>query len=107
MFEPLGVVSTCLVLLPECVRFVMQLNDVKQFLVIGVTGQELATLEGHSGFIYGVDFSPDGTRLAVAGTGPDVRVWTEDGEGPVRLPARRIWAACFSDPGLTERPWRY
>ncbi|HEX5270954.1 MAG TPA: WD40 repeat domain-containing protein, partial [Gemmataceae bacterium] len=31
-----------------------------------VTGDELLSLRGHSGFIYGLAFSPDGTRLAVA-----------------------------------------
>jgi serine/threonine protein kinase/WD40 repeat protein len=33
-----------------------------------------------------LQFSPDGTRLANAGSDEQVRVWTEDGQGPVRLP---------------------
>jgi WD40 repeat protein len=30
-------------------------------------------------------FSPDGRRVAVAGQSPDVKVWAEDGTGPIRL----------------------
>jgi DNA-binding winged helix-turn-helix (wHTH) protein/WD40 repeat protein len=44
-------------------------------------------------------FSPDGRRVAVAGQSPDVKVWTEDGTGPIRLsgatlkpPNTPVWA---------------
>ena len=32
-----------------------------------------------------LSFSPDGRHIAVAGLVPEVRVWSEDGQGPIRL----------------------
>ncbi len=47
-----------------------------------------------------VSFSPDGRHVAVAGTVPEVRVWSDDGQGPIRLgghstkpPNIALWAA--------------
>jgi len=37
-------------------------------------GQELCTLRGHSGCVYGVSFSPDGRRLATGGV-DGVKIW--------------------------------
>jgi WD40 repeat protein/serine/threonine protein kinase/tetratricopeptide (TPR) repeat protein len=39
------------------------------------TGQELLTLRGSEHHIWSLAFSPDGTRLAVGGTDPQVQVW--------------------------------
>jgi len=39
------------------------------------SGQELHTLRGHTQRIWGVDFSPDGSRLATASADSSVRVW--------------------------------
>jgi hypothetical protein len=45
-------------------------------------------------------YSPDGLRVAVAGYAPEVRVWSDDGQGPIRLgghsvkpPNVAFWAA--------------
>jgi WD40 repeat protein len=39
------------------------------------TGQELLTLRGHSGPVYGVAYSPDGKRLATASSDHTAKVW--------------------------------
>ncbi len=46
-----------------------------------------------------VSFSPDGHHVAVAGIVPEVRVWSDDGQGPIRLggysvkpPKMALWA---------------
>jgi WD40 repeat protein len=39
------------------------------------TGKEMLALEGHTAYVWGVAFSPDGTRLASASYGRRVKVW--------------------------------
>ena len=39
------------------------------------TGDELATLRGHSGNVYSVEFSPDGTLLASGSLDGTARLW--------------------------------
>jgi WD40 repeat protein len=40
------------------------------------TGRELLTLSGHTGWIMGLDFSPDGSRLASTSLDGTVKVWS-------------------------------
>jgi WD40 repeat protein len=42
------------------------------------SGEELLTLRGHSGPVYGVAFSPDGKRLATASWDRTVQVYALD-----------------------------
>jgi len=39
------------------------------------SGKELLTLVGHSNFVYGVAFSPDGKHLATASADGTAKVW--------------------------------
>ncbi len=39
------------------------------------TGQATLTLKGHAGYVMGVSFSPDGTRIASASSDQTVKVW--------------------------------
>jgi WD40 repeat protein len=39
------------------------------------TGRELATLEGHTGWLYHIDFSSDGSRVATGSADATARVW--------------------------------
>jgi WD40 repeat protein len=40
------------------------------------TGEELVSLYGNTGNVFGVSFSPDGDRLATAGADGTVRIYT-------------------------------
>ncbi|TQN42911.1 WD-40 repeat-containing protein [Blastococcus colisei] len=58
-------------------------------------------LGGHSGHVFDVAYSQDGTHLVTAGADGTARIWTADGE-PVRtLEGHRgeLWSAAFDDSG--------
>ena len=42
------------------------------------TGEELLTLKGHRGTVFGLSFSPNGKRLASAGHDQSIKVWDAD-----------------------------
>jgi WD40 repeat protein len=64
------------------------------------TGDQLApplTLYGHTGEVYSLAFSPDGTRLATAGASPIVRTYPLDIEDLIARAKSRLTR------GLTEQ----
>jgi WD40 repeat protein/tRNA A-37 threonylcarbamoyl transferase component Bud32 len=66
------------------------------------TGQEVRTLRGHSGPVFGVAFSPDGRQLASGGGMADVKLWDVGGGQELRSfrgPAGRVPYLRFSPDG--------
>jgi WD40 repeat protein len=55
------------------------------------------TLYGHTGEVYSVAFSPDGTKLSTAGINPVVRTYPLDTENLIALARSRLTR------GLTEQ----
>jgi WD40 repeat protein len=54
------------------------------------SGKELLTLPGHSGTVISVAFSPDGKRLAIAGTDGTVQIYALDLGQLLRLARSRV-----------------
>jgi WD40 repeat protein len=66
------------------------------------TGQDLMTFVGHTSTVAGVAFSPDGQRLATAGSDSTIRIWdVATGEEILALPGQTssIWAVAFMADG--------
>jgi WD40 repeat protein len=66
----------------------------------------VATLTGHTGKVYRVTFSPDGTRLATASEDKTVRLWDGGSKGIIDKPLAtltghmaRVWHVTFSPDG--------
>src|SRR5262249_2168484 len=63
---------------------------------------EVQTLQGHTGWVVAVAFSPDGRRLATAGGDPPGRIW--EAAGGKQLLALKghadpVWGVAFSPDG--------
>jgi WD40 repeat protein len=62
------------------------------------TGQPLLSLEGHTGWVYSVAFSPDGKRLVSGSADKMLKVW--DAETGRALRALEGHTACPGLPAL-------
>jgi WD40 repeat protein len=66
------------------------------------TGERLATLAGHTGFVDDLVFSHDGTQIATASNDGSIRVWdTVTGQLELALPGHpgRVYNVSFSPDG--------
>src|SRR5260370_1055354 len=67
-----------------------------------LAAQPVLTLKGHTGFISGVAFSPDGKSLVSGSWDKTVRVWNATTGQPVltlKGHLGTVWSVCFSPDG--------
>ena len=67
-----------------------------------VTGEVINTLTGHSGYVYSVSFSPDGSRIVSGSYDRTVRVWdaiTGQVINTLTGHSDRVWSVSFSADG--------
>jgi len=68
-----------------------------------IDGKELKNLEGHTGMIRTVNFSPDGQFIASASDDNTIKLWRCDGTEVKTLKGHKdsVWNVSFSPDGLT------
>ncbi|MFO0951577.1 MAG: WD40 repeat domain-containing protein [Isosphaeraceae bacterium] len=67
------------------------------------TGATLSTLRGHTGMVFGLDWSPDGSRIASCGADGEVKIWSPaDGAETLTLRGHTgdVWSVAWSPDGL-------
>jgi WD40 repeat protein/tRNA A-37 threonylcarbamoyl transferase component Bud32 len=83
-------------------RYVLTTGNAKVQVWDAATGKEIATLAGHTEYVEGGSFSPDGTRVVTASEDKTARVWdTTTGKELLKLEGhtKGLRAAWFSPDG--------
>jgi WD40 repeat protein len=70
-----GVVITAMQFSPDGKRVAVARDDAQAKVYDTATGEEVATLKGHSGIVFAVAFSPDGKKLVTGGHDNVARIW--------------------------------
>jgi WD40 repeat protein len=69
---------------------------------VGDNPQTIAVLGGHSGWVMGIAFSSDGSRLTSASRDKTIRVWdirAAEKLKEIRFHSERCWCVAYSDDG--------
>ena len=65
-------------------------------------GREIATLSGHAGEVFSVDFHPNTALLASGGADGSIRLWDVDDAALLRLGCERLQTYLHNNPQVAE-----